>query len=601
MFVESSVEQVTDILQNSKQVFAILDTNFPAEFDDISPDVLIGLLRLLGFAKVFDVSFGIDLLVEHLKNIYKTDLPEIILSSHCQASNLYLKKFYPEMQEYLAKVISPKIAMARMIRAEYGEDPKIVFIGSCISAKVESNEIDESLTYIELRKLFLMRNLNHISGQTSSLDSPLGKYDSVFSAMQESKLFQTDSDFFSSQAIGIKTIKNVCAEINSHSLKNAYIDLLICNNCNNQVGMTQGEKSFTNSSKIKTYYRQRKKIINEVEWLENQKKYKQILFKKNFQFPTAQIKTSSKTKINQILIDLGKRSESDYYNCKLCGYETCMDFAEAVSSTKASKEICIVYALKQMQESKFLLQDSENKIKSMQSALAHTEKLATMGQLSAGIAHELNNPLGVVIMYANILLEEAANGSQFKTDLKLIAEQATRCKGIVSGLLNFARKNQVRYSEVNVVELVKNSIDGSIIPENVKVEFVTNSRYPMASIDPDQITQVLNNMIKNAIDAMPQGGLLTIQIEEDKNKVIFNISDSGIGIEKENLNHIFEPFFTTKKSGHGTGLGLATSYGIVKMHKGEIKVETNTNERIGNTGTKFSVILPRMEMVETKY
>jgi signal transduction histidine kinase len=216
-----------------------------------------------------------------------------------------------------------------------------------------------------------------------------------------------------------------------------------------------------------------------------------------------------------------------------------------------------------------------------------------MGQLSAGIAHELNNPLGVVIMYSNILLDESKAGDPVREDLKLIVEQAARCKKIVAGLLNFARKNQVNHQLVSIKELVGHSLESLIIPDNVRIKISDLTTNPEAMLDSEQMMQVLTNLIKNAVDAMADGGLIEIKLEDTLSDVIITIKDTGTGIKEEDRAKIFEPFFTTKGIGHGTGLGLATAYGVVKMHKGQITAESNTDPGEGPTGTSFKIVLPR--------
>jgi signal transduction histidine kinase len=216
-----------------------------------------------------------------------------------------------------------------------------------------------------------------------------------------------------------------------------------------------------------------------------------------------------------------------------------------------------------------------------------------MGQLSAGIAHELNNPLGVVIMYSNILLDESPADAPLREDLKMIVEQAGRCKKIVGGLLNFARKNQVNHQLISIRELADRSLESVIVPENVKISVSDKTTSPDAMLDVEQMTQVLTNLVKNAIDAMPNGGSIDVILEDTLGDVSITVKDTGTGINKEDKSKIFEPFFTTKAIGVGTGLGLATAYGIVKMHKGQITVESNTDPAIGPTGTSFKIILPR--------
>ncbi|MCX6332706.1 MAG: ATP-binding protein, partial [Bacteroidia bacterium] len=180
-----------------------------------------------------------------------------------------------------------------------------------------------------------------------------------------------------------------------------------------------------------------------------------------------------------------------------------------------------------------------------------------------------------------------------REDLKLVVEQAGRCKKIVAGLLNFARKNQVNHQRVNLNEFVGHSLESIIIPAKVKTVIEDKTTNPDAMFDAEQMMQVLTNLVKNAIDAMPDGGEINILLEDTLSDVSISVSDNGTGIKDENKSKIFEPFFTTKGLGHGTGLGLATAYGIVKMHKGQITVESNTDPAKGPTGTSFKIVLPR--------
>jgi signal transduction histidine kinase len=217
-----------------------------------------------------------------------------------------------------------------------------------------------------------------------------------------------------------------------------------------------------------------------------------------------------------------------------------------------------------------------------------------MGQISAGIAHELNNPLGVITMYSNIILEELDKNDPMVQDVELIVEQANRCKNIVGGLLNFARKSKMKPQEVSVIEFVKRSLDSVVVPENVKTQINSNVVDPLVMIDTEQMTQVFTNLEKNAIEAMPSGGLLTIDIKGSDEHVTVKFSDTGTGIAEENLDKLFTPFFTTKEVGKGTGLGLPLVYGIVKMHKGKIDIDTNNDPNKGQTGTTFTLTIPRV-------
>jgi signal transduction histidine kinase len=146
---------------------------------------------------------------------------------------------------------------------------------------------------------------------------------------------------------------------------------------------------------------------------------------------------------------------------------------------------------------------------------------------------------------------------------------------------------------LNIRELVGNSIEGVVIPQSVNVKIDDKMTNNHAMVDSEQMIQVLSNLIKNAIDAMPSGGDINITLEDNIGDVTITVRDNGTGIKEEDRAKIFEPFFTTKGIGHGTGLGLATAYGIVKMHKGQIVADSNTDPSKGPTGTGFRIILPR--------
>ena len=163
----------------------------------------------------------------------------------------------------------------------------------------------------------------------------------------------------------------------------------------------------------------------------------------------------------------------------------------------------------------------------------------------------------------------------------------------VGGLLNFARKNQVNYREVDLNEMLRLSIASVIVPMNVKIQIISDIKDPYAELDKEQMIQVISNLVKNAIEAMPGGGLIQITMEKNDTDIIIRIKDSGTGIHDTDLDKIFEPFYTTKGIGKGTGLGLATTYGVVKMHKGKISVQSNSDPSKGATGTEFIIQLPK--------
>ncbi len=228
-----------------------------------------------------------------------------------------------------------------------------------------------------------------------------------------------------------------------------------------------------------------------------------------------------------------------------------------------------------------------------QQELLHKEKLASMGQLAAGVAHEINNPLGTILLFADMLSNEAAENDPRREDLKMIINETIRCRRIVADLLNFARQQEVLAQECDINDILEQVIDGvSHQPSFKSVEIASHfqSGLPLIQADQAQLMQVFVNLLNNAAEAMPGGGTITISTRRvDSQRIEIKVSDTGCGMPEENLAKLFTPFFTTKAVGKGTGLGLSIVYGIIKMHRGQITV----NSQVGQ-GTTFTVTLPIM-------
>jgi len=224
--------------------------------------------------------------------------------------------------------------------------------------------------------------------------------------------------------------------------------------------------------------------------------------------------------------------------------------------------------------------------------IMQSERLALIGQLSANVAHELNNPLQGIVTFSHLLLEDTeCDGSQ-KESIEKIVGQANRCRDIIRGLLDFSRqrKPDKTLCDLNaVLQECLSLVENQAIFHNIEVTRVFQTDLPLAIIDPSQIERVFINLIINAVEAMDGNGYLTITTRTNPARDFIEIefADTGPGISKENLQKIFDPFFTTKDVGHGTGLGLAISYGIIKSHKGFVSVESTVGK-----GTTFTIELP---------
>jgi two-component system NtrC family sensor kinase len=224
--------------------------------------------------------------------------------------------------------------------------------------------------------------------------------------------------------------------------------------------------------------------------------------------------------------------------------------------------------------------------------IMESERLAVIGQLAADVAHELNNPLQGIVTYSHLLLERRSCDESMTGSIEKIVNQADRCRAIVRGLLDFSRprKPQKKLSDVNsVLEECVSLVENQALFHNIEIVKSWNGNLPLVVVDPSQMQQVFVNMIINAAEAMDGSGRLavTTRFDPEEHVVEVEFTDTGHGIDEENLERIFDPFFTTKEIGHGTGLGLAISYGIIREHKGSVSVESEVGH-----GTTFTIRLP---------
>lgn len=243
------------------------------------------------------------------------------------------------------------------------------------------------------------------------------------------------------------------------------------------------------------------------------------------------------------------------------------------------------------------VQEKTEAIHRAQQQLVHSEKLASLGRMAAGVAHEINSPLTGIVTFGHLLRKKFPEGSEDREDIEVIIDQANRCSNIIKGLLGFARATTADKAPTNINDVLNSSLN--IVRNkadffNIKLSTELDPELKMVKADAPQLQQVFLNMIVNAADACEGKGSITIRTSnihdsgEDYAQIEFR--DTGYGIKDEDLEKIFEPFFTTKPVGKGTGLGLAVSHGIIQDHGGKITIVTKVGE-----GTSFFIRLPALK------
>ena len=245
----------------------------------------------------------------------------------------------------------------------------------------------------------------------------------------------------------------------------------------------------------------------------------------------------------------------------------------------------------------FVVQEAamDEVLKDSQEQLFQTSKMASLGQLSAGAAHEINNPLAGIVGFTEAtildLKNERISPDRIVHDLGIVLKNAERCKVIISNLLNFARAKELQRQESDINSLIDDAlalVEYKTAAQNIKVVKRYEKNPRKVNIDQDQIMQVLINVISNAQNAMPNGGELLVRTGSENNFALIEVKDTGIGIEKENLLRVFDPFFTTREPGQGVGLGLSISYSIIKRHEGSIEAKSDGK----NKGASFIIKIP---------
>jgi hypothetical protein len=242
-----------------------------------------------------------------------------------------------------------------------------------------------------------------------------------------------------------------------------------------------------------------------------------------------------------------------------------------------------------------ILEDVTARVR-LEEPLQHSEKMASIGLLAAGVAHEVNTPLTGISSYTQMLREQVDAKDPSAGLLEKIEKQTFRAAKIINNLLNFARSSSAEFERVDVNKAILDVfslVEHQLQKARIKVRRELAPDLPPIRGNENRIQQVFFNLILNARDAMPSGGWLTLVTQADDDTVIVEVKDTGVGIKREDVKRIYDPFFTTKGIGRGTGLGLSVSYGILQEHGGAIFVES-----VPGKGTTFQVALPAMRVAE---
>ncbi|QQS36468.1 MAG: 4Fe-4S dicluster domain-containing protein [Ignavibacteriales bacterium] len=595
--IHSDMSKVfTEILPSGNSI-AIVAPSFAASFPD-SYFKIPTALKKLGFDMVVETAFGADLISNsYLDEIQKSN-GKTVISSSCPAVVGYIEKYFGELVPSLAKVVSPMVAIGKYLKENLGEDRRIVFVGPCIAKKSEAVQdeilgtIDAVITFSELKELFAINGIIPEQLEDSDFDPPhayMGKSYPLAGGLL--KTAGISDDILEKEIIvveGKNKVLEIIDEISNNHINAKFVDILFCEGCISGPAIDSNLNYYSRREKVIKYIEQKIHSTDKQVWKSNIYNSRNLDLKRDFSIKNQRKPFPTEDRIKEILGQTNKTKPTDELNCGACGYATCREYAVAIAKGLAETEMCLPFLIDELNK-------AYNNLSTTQEQLRTAEKLASIGQLAAGVAHEINNPLGTILLYSSMLrrdLDKDPEHQQKVEDLELIVDEANRCKNIVSNLLNFARQGKLKISKVNMVQLfadILKTVRANPVHKGIHLNLERSSRDFIIEGDEDQLKQVFLNIINNACESMEETEKKNLDIKmlyEDEYFVV-QISDTGCGVAKENYSKLFTPFFTTKKIGKGTGLGLPISYGIVKMHRGHITFQSE----VGN-GTTFKIKLP---------
>ncbi len=602
--IEDSTMLVRKLLAGKDRTFACLAPSFPVAFHPTHPGRIIAALRKLGFNNIWEVSFGAELISREYAKLFKDALQsgKYVISTPCPAIVSYIEKYMPSLHDALAPIVSPMIAVGRAIRKRYGPGVRIVFIGPCIAKKNEIRDpyvqgtIDAVLTFEEMLAMIEEAGIDPEAEKISHFDGPpcfLGRTFPISGGLLRTTGLQADildNDVLITE--GKDRVLGVLKELAEGKSKAKLFDLLFCEGCINGPKMPVEMSVFTRKELLTDYIVEQNRLTVRRELTEALAEFDDLDLSRDFTRQTVLLPQPTEEQIAATLTAMRKLKPEDQLNCGSCGYPTCRDKAIAVCQGLAEIEMCLPYLVEELETTLKELRTSHQELASAQSRLIQTERLASMGQISAGVAHEINNPLSTILLYSHMLLKHRKQEDAESEEVQMILSEATRCRNIMRGLLDFARQSRVAKEQTDLEALIAEVIyNMQLKAENshVTLESEIQPGLPAVKVDADQVRQMLANLIQNGIDAIEEQGKVIIAASkpEDQELLEIVVRDTGRGIPEEVLSEIFTPFYTTKQLGKGTGMGLSIVYGVVKMHSGEISVDSEVGK-----GATFTIRLP---------
>lgn len=467
-----SRQETRELLQSEYKVAAVVGPSISGEFDDITDyRKFVRMILETGFDYVHESSFGVDLVAKEYNHLISNFLGKYYILSNCPPIVSLVEKYYPQLIDNLAPIVTPMIASARLMHQIYGPDIKVVYIGPCIAAKEEAQrfgkegKVDAVLTFTELRQLFEEFGIKESTIEYSEFNEPIGYKGSLFPVsngiIQASELSE---DILSGRVVTIDGQEEVMNAIRQFDESIDFIkknfNTFFCQGCIMGPGTTPGGKKYKRHTLVTEYANKRLKKFDKAKWEEEVQRFGTLDLHRTFSANDQRLPSPSEEKVDEILKIIEKNEEGANLGCKACGYASCRDFAEAVANGIARTDMCIMHSLKSKQEYIKTLKVTNEKLARTQQALQESEKRALNEKQLAQDALETTQtmlkklPTAVVIVDENLKI--VGSNESF---VSILGEDAAEINEIIPGLIGADLKTLLPFQFYKLFSYVLTSAD----------------------------------------------------------------------------------------------------------------------------------------------
>ncbi len=553
-------DETVSLLKGPGKVAAIVDPTISGEFPDITDyRKFVEMIRKLGFDYVNEVSFGVDLVARKYHELLSDFRGKYYLLSNCPSLVSYVEKFFPELTENLAPIVTPMTATARVVREAYGDDLKVVFIGPCLSAKHEAGlydpmgEVNAVLTFGDLRQLFKQFNIKESQVEYSDFDAPIGNLGSLY-PISEGIIHaaQTEDSLLSGNVVTIEgktSMLDVVDEFNEYpeSLKK-HFNIFYHAGCLMGPGTTGQSNRYLRRALVLDYVRKRLGNFDQKQWEKEMETYRDINLSRKFTNDDQRLPDPDSDQVEEILKSLGKNLE-ETMSCNACGFRSCRDFAKSISQGISKPEMCLNYSIRNKQDYIKTLKKNNEKLKKQQDGLVEKEKSLLEENLKLKQRTDTTSALLKNLPSAAVIVDEKLKVIESNDSfVKVLGEDAEMINEVIPGLVGADLKTLLPYNLYNLFTYVLENDENIVGKDVMHDERLLN--VSIYSLKPNKIVggvfrdmyvaEVRQEEIINRVTEVIDENLKMVQ------QIAFSLGEGASTTEKM-LNSIIETYKNTGK------------------------------------------------------